>query len=316
VLSLESTSSRRASADVIVGISRALGLPERDSDPSAVRLITADAGADGVKSALATLAGDGAAVLIAGVDPASAAQAQAYADSAGIPLIALSPLAKLDASGFTFTIAADRASQDAVVSEELTRRGASAPARVGAGGVACEKDSTTAVEQRFPVQTWRHDRIDALVLSGDAVCAREAVSELARAGAKPLLAFGLECAELISELATAQPRFAVGAGKFPLRPADKSADGLQRWLERTGRAPSWAAALGHDAALLASAAIADFALERVDDAREVAALHRRAQQKLARARAELWTSEKKGFEGGRRLERKLRVASVVKQDAR
>jgi hypothetical protein len=90
---------------------------------------------------------------------------------------------------------------------------------------------------------------------------------------------------------------------------------MKRWRERTGRAPSWDAALGHDAALLASAAIADFALERVDDARAVSELHRRAQKNLATVRAALWTTEKKGFEGRRRLERKLTIASLSKKNA-
>jgi hypothetical protein len=166
---------------------------------------------------------------------------------------------------------------------------------------------------RFPVQIWKRDRIDALLLLGDASCARDAVSELAGAGVRPVLGFGLECAELLTALPTQHARFAVGAGAFPMR--DGAPEGMKRWRERTGRAPTWASALGHDAAMLASAAVADFALERVDDARAVSELHRRAQQNLARVKAALWTSERSGFEGGRRLARTLSVVSRQRNDA-
>jgi hypothetical protein len=315
VLSLGGADARRRSAEAAAGIARALGLPERDSDPAAVRLITAEDTGDegGVKSALASLAGDGAAVLIAGVDPRGATEAAAYADRAAIPVIVLSRPPALDAGGFAFDVGAEVARDDALLGEELVRRKLSSPARVGASGVPCSA-SGDSVDTRFPVQTWKRDRIDALLLLGDASCAREAVSELSAAGTRPVLGFGLECAELLTALETPHTRFAVGAGAFPMREG-AAPDGMKRWRERTGRAPSWAAALGHDAALLASAAVADFALERVDDAREVSELHRRAQRNLARARAELWTSERSGFEGGRRLSRKLAIVTRTKSHA-
>jgi ABC-type branched-subunit amino acid transport system substrate-binding protein len=315
VMSLGSAESRRTSAESAAGIARALGLPERDSDPGAVRLITADdAGtAGGVKTALSELAGDGAAVLIAGVDSRSAAEAQLYADSAGIPVIVLSLLGRIERDGFTFSVGSDPKQEDAVLASEIARRGLASPARVGPGGVACDTATPSAAVPRFPVQSWRRDRVDALMLFGDAACARDAIAELTAAGGRPLLAFGLQCAELLSTLETPHQRIAIASGEFPLRSGSAS-EGMKRWRERTGRPPTWHAALGHDAALLAAAAISDFALERVDDAREVAALHRRAQKSLATAKAVLWTSDRTGFEGGRQLPRKLRIASRAEPD--
>lgn len=314
VLGMGGSAARRASADAAAGISRALGLPERDADPAAVRLITAEDGGEegGVQAALASLAGDGAAILIAGVDARSAEEAKAYADRAAIPVIVLSRQQVLDARGFTFDIGADAALDDAALGEELTRRKLSSPARVGPSGVPCSVTAAGAGLPRFPVQVWKRDRIDALLLLGDATCAREAVSELAAAGVRPVLGFGLECAELLTALPTSHARFAVGAGAFPMR--DDAPDGMKRWRERTGRPPTWASALGHDAAVLASAAIADFALTRVDDARAVSELHRRAQRNLARVKAALWTSERSGFEGGRRLARTLSIVSRQRSD--
>jgi hypothetical protein len=301
VLSLGSADARRTSAEAASGIARALGLPDSDSEPGAVRLVTADeSGAKGgVKSALAQLAGDGASVLIAGVDSRGAAEAQAYADVAGIPLILLALPERLDAKGFTFSIGSDPQAEAQLLSAELARRGLSSLARVGPGGVACAAMAPSAGAPRFPVQSWRRDRVEALLLLGDGVCARDAIAELSAAGSRPLLGLGLQCAELLSTLDTPHQRIAVGSGKFPLA--------AESGAERTRRPTSWNAALGHDAALLASAAISDFALERVDDAREVAALHRRAQKQLASAEAALWTSERAGFAGGRQLVRTLQI---------
>jgi hypothetical protein len=301
VLSLGSADARRTSAEAAAGISRALGLPERDSEPGAVRLITADeAGAPGgVTRALAELAGEGAAVLIAGVEPRGAAEAQTYADGAGIPVIVLAPLERLAADGFAFSLASDRETEQALLDAELAQRGLTSLARVGVGGESCQATAPTAGAPRFPVRTWRRDRIEALVLFADSGCARDAVAELSAAGSRPLLAFGLECAELLTALETAHQRVAIASGKFPL-PYQPG---------QTARPTTWHAALGHDAALLAAAAISDFALERVDDARDVAALHRRAQKNLAMAKAALWTSERAGFQAGRQLRRTLRIAA-------
>jgi hypothetical protein len=84
-------------------------------------------------------------------------------------------------------------------------------------------------------------------------------------------------------------------------------EAMRRWTALAGSPPSWYHTLGHDAALLAAAALSDFPLHRVDDTREVERLHRHAQAKLALASAALWSSRRQGFAGKRVLERDLRV---------
>jgi hypothetical protein len=70
---------------------------------------------------------------------------------------------------------------------------------------------------------------------------------------------------------------------------------------------TWYEALGRDAAALSSAALADFPEQRVMDQAKVGELHERARRALERAQVELWTSDARGFAGGRSLGRQIRV---------
>jgi hypothetical protein len=312
VLSLGNAEARRRSADVAAGVARALGLPESDADPAGVRLLMAEEeGGEGeLAQALQRLAGEGAAVLLGGVDPAGAKIAAGFADSSGIAVIGFEPIADRR-EGSYFSVGLELARQEALLAEELGRRGKVVPVRVGPGGLSCSSSAPSAGAPRFPVQTWRRDRVDALILLGDPTCARDAIAELGAAGVKPLLAFGVEAAELLSSAAPAAERIAVGAGPFPLGATGNGSTpkDMLEWQRRAGRGPSWYAALGHDAALLASGAMAGFSPDRVDGGRGVAELHQRARRQLASARARLWSSDRPGFEGSRQLERNLIIVS-------
>jgi len=311
VLSLGSADARRRSAAVALGMSRALGLPERGREPGAVRLLTRDDGgsADGTAHALAELAGDGAVILVAGVDDAGATAAAHYAESASIPLILLRQPHGLAPSGFSFVLGAEPGVDERLVTKELHRRGATAPALVGPGGVACDSQPPAAGTARFPIQRWHRDHIDALALLGDATCARDAIRELAHIGDRPELGFGLECAEMVSEASAKQPAFAISAGSFPYRAGVQTADAMKRWVDRYGAPPGWYDALGHDAAALVSVALSGFPLQRVDDPGAVKKLHRRALQELSGAHADLWSSAKHGFSRSHLMERSFAVVS-------
>ncbi len=312
VLSLGSTDARRRSAAVALGMSRALGLPQRGKQPGAVKLLTRDDGgnADGTTHALAELAGDGAVILVAGVDDAGAKAASQYAEAASIPLILLSRPQGLSPGRFGFVLGADAGVDERLVTAELRRRGATAPALVGPGGVACDSQPPAAGMPRFPVQRWRHDHIDALALLGDATCARDAIAELAHIGDRPALGFGLECAQMISTAGSKQPAFAISAGNFPYRAGVQIPDAMQGWITRYGEPPGWYDVLGHDAALLVSSALSGFPLERVDDPGAVDELHHRALQALSAATADLWSSGKRGFSSAHVMDRSFVVVSA------
>jgi len=71
----------------------------------------------------------------------------------------------------------------------------------------------------------------------------------------------------------------------------------------------WYEALGHDAALLARAALQGFSDGRVDDGRVVRELHARAERALGTAEAPLWTTDSRGFSEARVLARTLTIVS-------
>lgn len=89
LLSLDSPSSRARGAEVLTGALDVLG-PSRNGDGS-VKLITADDAGDPAKTeaALAELASRGAAMIIAGVDPAQSVAAMRYAATTSMPILLL-----------------------------------------------------------------------------------------------------------------------------------------------------------------------------------------------------------------------------------
>lgn len=311
VLSVSSPERRRRSAEVVLGVSRALGLPESAGDRQAVQLVTSeDDGRPGAMSrALAELAGEGAAILVAGVDDKAALEASKYAERSKIPVVVLEYVPAA-AGGFTFVLGADRAAE-ATTLESGVR--ANHPAGdlvvLGSGGIACDIESSAAGQPRFPVQEWKKQRVEGLMVLGDANCARDAARELGGVGHRPLFGLGLECAEIVDEL-PAEARVVVSAGYFPYRAKAKVPSSLSHYADHSGHGPTWYAALGHDAARLVASALGAFALGDVTRADLVTTRHAEARKLLASAAAELWTSEKKGFGGGRALERKLSVTEM------
>ena len=317
VLSRRDDTSRRRSAEVAAGMSRALGLPASATEPRAVRLLTRDDGGtlEGVQRALAELAGDGAAVLVAGVDDDSALRASSYAELTAIPVMILR---RPDALGenltSSFVVGASQTRVTTLLENELEARGASRLVRVGPGGVPCSVSSAAAGRPRFPVDRWIRAGTDALVINGSAACARDVAAEARAGGLKARLAFGLDCAELVASARVGAGAIAASAGAFPYRgPVEAPAD-MKSWVEEHRFPPTWHEALGHDVALLATSALAGFPLERVDDPDAVADLHRRARESLSRARAELWSTERAGFAGSRTVGRRMTAVERTRGD--
>jgi hypothetical protein len=309
-LSLGTPEAQRRSAQVAMGMSRALGLHASASDDAVRLVIRDDAGdPDTFERTLAELAGDGAVILVAGVDARSVAHAAFYADRARLPVVLLGTPAVAPRKGsYAFRLGADPALEISTLRAGVAERGKAAPVHIGPGGLACDAGSSVAGQSRFPVQKWKADGIDTLLLLGDSACSREAIGELAAAGVRPLLAFGFESAKLLGTLPAVQPMLSIAAGSFPYR-ARSAPAAMRRWAETSGAGPDWYEALGHDVARLASAALEAFPLERVEDAAAVARLHRQARSRLLAATAELWTSERRGFEGSQRLGRRLELVA-------
>jgi hypothetical protein len=305
VLSIGSAEQRRRSAQAAAGVARALGLPASAAERDAVQLLTSedDGSEHGVAHALAELAGEGATILIAGVDPPTAAAAARYSAHTGIPVLLLADAAP---RGGPELVLAETAAREAQTLNEGARAlGLDPAARVGPEGVSCDVAASAAGQPRFPVQLWKTERVEGVLVQGDAACARDVARESQETGRRVTLGLGLEAGEVFAVLDPLQPRFALAAGSFPDRPGATAPQAQQKLVAQSGHAPSWFTTLGHDAALLAQVALGGFPLDRADDARVVAELHQRAVLELSRAEAPLWSSDKRGFFGARVLPRTL-----------
>jgi hypothetical protein len=292
VLALRDADSRRRSVSIAAGMARALGLPEADSNPETVHLISHDdAGtAEGMDRALVELAAEGASILVAGMDAEGAERATRFAEQSAIPVMLVEWPEHLPvASRFTFLLGPNRLDEQGLLVAELGRRQLERAVRVGTGGVACASDPTKAP---FSVDSWRREQASAVLLRGDAACAKHVIVELARARFAPVIGFGLECSELLVTGEAPAMSFGIGSGRFPS--AERPAGG-QTLLAESVPPLDFYEALGHDAAALARVALKSFPLQRVADARQVSEFHARAALSLMNADAELWTTNFRGF---------------------
>ncbi len=306
-LSLGDASLRRRSASLAAGLARGLRSPGVPSAPGAVQLITQDDGGNGadIASALRVLAAEGAAILVAGLDGASADIAARFAEENAIPLLLIEPPGTLVGPfSSSFVLGESTSREQAAIDAELSRRGLLRIARVGRIGEACDALAETAGGARFSVQQWRQNRVSAVLVLGSAACASDVAHDLRNVPAfAPELALGLEAAEFVYASDAPRARFAIGAGSFPsvVRPGSEDNPALP--------ALDWYEALGHDAALLAKGALEGFPDGRVDEERAVRELHARAQRALAGVQVSLWTSEARGFSEGQTLSRTLTIVS-------
>lgn len=298
VLSTRNGTSSQRSAEIVLGISRALGLPERAKDPGAVRMVTADdpGGEGDLVTALSQLAGDGASVLVAGIDESAARAASNYAEQARIPTIVLAAFDAPSALRFTFVIAPPQSADRKALEAAAAARGTSPVVVVGPGGVSCDITTKQAGFSRFPVQEWKRDGVGMLLFLGDESCTRSVLRDTRALGLSPILGLGFESATLFAELSARKVMVATAGSHLKAGDASAAPDGWDRML-------SWFGALGHDAALLSARAVADLPLERVDERDAVRQLHQLARDRLARAEAALLTTEARGFSGKQVLPR-------------
>lgn len=305
-LSLGNADVRRRSASLAAGLSRGLRTPNGESAPT-VQLITQDDGGNsaGTLEALRELAAEGAAILVAGLDGASADVAVHFAEENAIPVLLVQPPETWAGPlSSAFVLGESPSREQAAIDAELSRRGLQRIARVGRMGDSCESVAETAGGPRFAVQQWRRNRVSAVLVLGSAACASDVARDLRSvSGFAPELALGLEAAEFVYQNDAPRARFALGAGSFPSQTRASAEDNPAL------PALDWYEALGHDAALLAKGALEGFPDGRVDEERAVRELHARAQRALAAVQAPLWTSEARGFSQGQTLSRTLTIVS-------
>lgn len=309
MISLRDARTRRRGADIAEGVAFGLGLPG-----SAARLVSRDdkGSAARVDEALAALAADGAAIVIAGADEAEATRAATFAESRRIPVILLRPPAPGTLPGgggrFTFVLGLDPADVEDALIAALAARGAP-PLAILADEPILPRPARPEVsvvrgcsEAAAP---WKPLGVGGVVISAQPECARAGI-----VNAAPLhirIAVGLE-----SEVSALPPgSLAATAGLFPIALGDAPKP-LAAWAKTHPAPPTFWTALGRDAAVLAWAGVQALPAEGTEEPNEVAARRASAAAALAMAEAPLWTSEAHGFGGARSLPRSLGVREIAR----
>jgi hypothetical protein len=288
LLALDDASARRRAAEVTAGMARALARAKTAGD-AGVELIVREASAD-PRASLSALASDGAGVLVVGTSDSAVPIAHEFAKAERIPLILLRPAGvEVSPDGFSFVLGIDDARAEALLAAAVAARGRTLE-RVGPGEAGCNADSIPG-KPRFPLSELRKQGASALLVTGDAECARALGAAIRAQKSGFLLALGLDSAGIYSELGV--PLLVPHAGRFP----DASSG-------------SYYEALGHDAARLSERALGALPQEGTVEGQRVDELHALVRDALARAEAELLTSDARGFGGGRTLPRELSVLDV------
>jgi len=345
VLPTGSSDLRDEAAAIMRGAAWALELPRSDeSKGDHTKLVTRDDGGDAnrVEPTMSELAGEGAVVILAALDPLSAARAVTWGERHGVVVITFAVPKDVPPHDWAFSIGVTREAEIGTLAEELVSRGqelivpvvppGGSPAgtlqRAAAGNdpvqalskgtvqleppVECDTAAAQSGEARFPVEAWKKERAHAWLVDAPSECARDLVRQLAIAQAQGVVAFTLD-ATGGSARAPLLNMIAVRAGEIPVTatsPAAIKDAGIRAWTENAGAPPNWWAALGHDAALLARRAVADLPLDATSDGPEVTRRRARAKAALIAVAARLWTTASAGFGSAHSLPRTLEVTEL------
>lgn len=285
---------RRRSAQVVAGVIEALDMGRAEGDAPLRLLVRENRG--NMAATLATLTGEGASVLVAGVDELGALVGLAFAEERGVPVMVLDDPGESSARlGYGFILGASSTEQKRLLEGELRRRSITSVKLVGATGVPCDARPPYPGAPRFPVARWVQEGATGALLLGDAQCAREVASAAGKLQNGLLLGLGLEASEILFEDAPGGA-LGVSAGAYPGGAESASA--------------SWYDLLGRDAARLARAALGVVPENTDVDGDAVRAHLERARDALRTATAPLETTDATGFAGRHRLARTLRIVEA------
>jgi hypothetical protein len=346
VLPTNSPELRSKAADVARGMAWALDLPRADpSEGDHVRLVTNDdAGQpERLVSSLEEMAGEGASIIVTGLDTASADVALEWAGKKEVALLLLSTPSAGRGGSFTFLLGQPlgpvvQALLGAAMPSEGKRAWSVAPivegdaAKVFVDGfgfdgtvpwrapVSCNVRAAKAGAPRFPVASWRAAGVHAWLVATSPDCANDAVHEVVASGNGGVFALTLEAAGETEHAGPGVRLLAAKAGIVPERIAAagdaRERDALAMVAQLGGRL-SWWAALGRDAGVLSRRALSTMPLDTVTLAADISRRRHIARDALAAARAPLWTADVEGFNvagdgssEGHAIERTIRVVDL------
>ena len=331
---------RDEAADVVRGVSWALDLPRRAGAAEGVRLVTREDGVDeaGTRAAMEELAGEGASVVLAGFDRASADRASAWSEASGLPVLLLAaPSASRMPKVSAFVIGERTERELAMLGEALVRHGAKTAAYIvdttedevagraaEGGGVVllpptrCDVPLSEAGKTRFPVASWVASGAQGWLVSGPTSCARDVLRDVRRfiesrtASGERYIAVTLEAGLPPAEIPRGIVALSASAGLVPIqatRPEEAHDEDVRTFMERLGARPTYWTALGRDAGALAGAAIAPLPADATSDPKGVTQRRAIVQAGLQAVRVRLWTTDAKGMGKDRVLPRDLRLAT-------
>jgi hypothetical protein len=331
---------RTEAADVARGVAWALDLPR--SDPSAgdaIRVVTRDdAGdADRTLGSLEEIAGEGASIVVSGLDGTSADRAIEWAEKKRIALIVLSVPHSAKAGDFTFVLGEPLAPVVAALvaeaSSQTKRARVVAPVVEGdaaqqfvqrfafdAGAswrapVPCDIEAVKAGVPRFPVASWAAAGVTTWLLATGPECAADVIHEVGVRANGGVFALALEAAGMSERPAQGARIVAAASGVIPLvalKVADPRANEVHAMVERLGGHPGWWVALGRDAGTLARKALSTLPLDTVTADTEISRRRNQARDALVNAHARLWTSDAEGFDSTHVVPRAIRVVDLTR----
>jgi hypothetical protein len=278
-------------------------------------------------------------VIVAGFDRASADRAVKWSEESGVPVLLLAapsvPLMPKKAA----VVLGERPEREIVMlADALVRHGVKTAAIVAdafddesaAGAldrysglallpaVRCDVPLSNAGRTRFPVDAWWRGGARGWLVSGPPACARDLLRDLGTAlprgtsGSPPAVALTLESGIPMNEAPRGVAVLSASAGIVPVlasRPEEARDDEIRTFMERFGVRPSYWTALGHDAGVLAKAALAPLPKDTTTDAKAVVERRAIVQAGLLATRVRLWTSDERGVGDGRVLARSLRLVT-------
>lgn len=315
---------REAAADVARGAAFALDLPRRQADDDGTTLVTRSAATVGaIDAALEEIAGAGAAVILAGFDAESSELVRAWSETNGIPVIILgAPQGK--PSRFSFVVGESPAASVGLLRSALER---GKPAKIatiaGPMSVPYVTDATPGTAPLlapvrcepplsrglFPTAAWQQDAVRSFLVAGSEACAR-ALSFSLPAGSLTV-GLSLEALTGFDGSTRAVHVLGVAAGLLPVDASSAAKDPkLGIFATQFGSRPTWWAALGHDAALLARKAVQTLPLDATDNGTEVTRRREIARSGLLEGKGLLWTTDASGFAGDHALPRNIRIVDL------
>ncbi len=301
---------------------------EEPSEEDAISLVTRDdsGSSDRTEASLDELAGQGAAIIIAALDPDTADRAVRWSARHDVPVIVLAAPASERTRDFAFVLGEPRANVLAALVRDApdfakakvapivdASEVAQFPAHGGVYGpltllppTSCDVLTAHAGDARFPLAEWDRLGAHAWLVAGGTSCARDVVGELSGRTRSGVIGMTLEAAGEFKH-ARELRALSAAAGIVPLRSEAIQRDSaLGRFVAAYG-APrlTWWTALGRDAATIARRVAITLPSSIAATTDAVAQRRDQARRGVAATRVRLWSTDARGFDGKNTITRSI-----------